>query len=66
MFLGSFRGERKRPSEHHATKRRGLLALWETGIRPAGFPSSVGKLWAGSFLLFFEAVRSFSAERQRQ
>jgi len=44
----------------------GLLTLWKGGGRFAGFPSSVGKLWAVAFLLAFEAVRSFSAERQRQ
>jgi hypothetical protein len=40
--------------------------LWETGVRSAGFPSSMEKLWTGSFLLFFEAVHGFSTERQRQ
>jgi len=39
---------------------------WKTGIRFAGFPSSVEKLWAVPFLLFFEAVHGFSTERQRQ
>jgi hypothetical protein len=42
------------------------LALLESGIRSAAFQSSVEKLWAGSSLLFFEAVHGFSAERQRQ
>jgi len=42
------------------------LALLKSGVRSAGFQSSVGKLWTGSFLLFFEAVHGFSAERQRQ
>jgi len=40
--------------------------MLKTGIRAAGFQSSVEKLWAGSSLLFFEAVHDFSAERQRQ
>jgi len=55
-----------RPSERPATKRRGLLALLKTGIRSAGFQSSVGKLWTDSFLLCLEAVHGFSTERQRQ
>jgi len=42
------------------------LALWKAGGRFAGFPSSVGKLWTVALSLLFEAVRSFSAERQRQ
>ena len=44
----------------------GLLALVENRHPCAGVPSSVGKLWTVSFLLFFEAVHGFSTERQRQ